>query len=295
MNRFISASLLATVSFLTGCNNGDDREPDYPIEPYIESANVKFVEAGIIDSLNLSFNFRDGDMDLGLGYEMDLDSPYHAYNFYLEDEDQLVKISSNTESINLHGSIEPINTPLVNVHKGKLATIRTRKKSAFQNLPEYVSSFDCFNYFYGDLLVHEKNKAVFDESYNLVETFLNPQVYHLKDTFYYERNENYFNITVDYLVKQVDGSFVEYDWLELNCANFDGRFPILTGMRKGVSVEVGPFKIDPFSSKDGQLRYSMRSSGFKILFGVKIIKLRVKIKDRALHDSNIIETNEIQL
>jgi hypothetical protein len=39
----------------------------------------------------------------------------------------------------------------------------------------------------------------------------------------------------------------------------------------------------------------MTSRGFIILFGGKRIKLRMMIRDRALHESNVIETPVFQL
>lgn len=304
MNRFISAVFLATVSFLISCND-DDKEPDYPIEPYIESADLKFVEIeGLTspDSLILSFYFRDGDMDLGLDYqtETDLDSPYHSINLYLQKEKELIKITTNNEKLTPENDLYPSNIPSLNTnnHDGKLAVVRTKKLPGFEYLPDFSTSNYCNNYTYTYLLVDEKDKSVFDESYKVVQTFQsvrNSTQYLLVDTFYYDMNPNFYNIKLDFLVKQPDDSFLEFDWNKEYCTTFNGRFPLLKGIKKGTTMVGGPFKIKGHSTKDGELRYSMKSMGFKALFSGKTIKLRIKIKDRALHDSNIIETNEIAI
>jgi hypothetical protein len=109
----------------------------------------------------------------------------------------------------------------------------------------------------------------------------------VRDTLYFELNPDHYNIEVDFLVKNGDGSFTEFDWRNEfdfpNCSQgFDGRFPIL-------------FKDKPGAPLEGKIRYGMVSTGFKFLFSVKTLKLRVQIKDRALHKSNIIETPEFIL
>ncbi len=288
MNRFISASLLATISFLISCND-DDKEPDYPIEPYIEFADIKFIEGSgaFKDSLILNFHFRDGDMDLGLDEDMpsDYDFPYHPINYFLENNGGLSMVTT-TKQIGY--------PPFLNVpsdQHGKLVTVRTRGKDGYHFLPE----FNCYNYNFDSVYVLESNKEIFDESYNLIRSTSNPEGYQLLDTFYYEMNENYFNILVDFLVKQPDGSFTQYDLQKETCdpVGFNGRFQRITGIKKGIVSKSGPFKIKGYSSKDGALQYDMESTGLRIVFASKTIKLRIKIKDRALHDSNVIESNEI--
>jgi hypothetical protein len=107
------------------------------------------------------------------------------------------------------------------------------------------------------------------------------------DTLYFQLNPDYNNITVEFLVKNSDGTFTEFDWREAfnypNCGiSFDGRFPIL-------------FKDKPGAPLEGKIKYGMGSIGFKILFSTKTLKLRIQIKDRALNTSNFIETAEFTL
>lgn len=129
------------------------------------------------------------------------------------------------------------------------------------DLPDYVKPFDCINW-----------EIVYDNTSQ-------PQ-----DTLYFELNENHYNIFVDFLVKQPDGSFEEFDWREEFCTTYDGRFPILA-KEKDLS------KATPL---EGTLRYAMLSTGFKFQFSIKTLKLRVQIQDRLLNKSNVIETPEFQ-
>lgn len=136
-----------------------------------------------------------------------------------------------------------------------------RTNPDFADLPDYVKPFDCINW-----------EIVYDNAG--LPT----------DTVYFELNPNHYNIFIDFLVKQADGSFEEFDWREEFCTTYDGRFPILA-KDKNLSV-AGPI--------EGTLRYAMLSTGFKFQFSIKTLKLRVQIQDRLLNKSNIIETPEFQ-
>lgn len=136
-----------------------------------------------------------------------------------------------------------------------------RTNPNFSSLPEFVKPYNCINW--------------------EVRTLTSGLV----DTLYFELNPDHYNIEVDFLVKNPsNGTFEEFDWTkEFNYPNcgisFDGRFPIL-------------FKDKPGSPLEGTIKYGMGSLGFKALFSVKTLKLRVQIKDRALNKSNVIETPE---
>ncbi len=132
----------------------------------------------------------------------------------------------------------------------------------FSSLPAFIKPFNCTNW-----EVRTNNGVT--------------------DTLYFELNPNHYNIEVDFLVKNGDGTFTEFDWREEfdypNCGGtFDGRFPIL-------------YKEETGSPLEGKIRYGMVSPGFKALFSIKTLKLRVQIKDRALNLSNIVETSEFTL
>lgn len=147
---------------------------------------------------------------------------------------------------------------------GKLVTYKDKRTNpAYSSLPEFIKPYNCINW------------EVRTDNNNVV------------DTLYFELNPDHYNIEVDFLVKNTDGTFTEFDWTkEFNYPNcgtsFDGRFPIL-------------FKDEPGAPLEGSLKYSMGSIGFKALFSIKTLKLRIQIKDRALNKSNEIFTPEFTL
>lgn len=261
--------------------------PTFPVVPEIEFESIVFVEGKSIidnDSLNLIIRFKDGDGDLGLSASQ-TDEPYNTTNFFLVNNGELEKVGTIERYTNLPPFINPAPG-----QQGKLATVRTRNEPGFGTLPPYTTPYSCINYTYDSVYVSEEDKDIFDDTYNLYKTLSAPnlpKVYVLLDTFYYETNEFHNNISVDFLVKQNDGSFQEFDWVTEFCVadnapgtSFDGRFPVL-------AEKSGPL--------EGTLQYSMVSSGFLALFSVKTLKLRIQVFDRALNKSNVIETPEFTL
>ena len=118
----------------------------------------------------------------------------------------------------------------------------------------------------------------FIDPYNCI----NWQIVQDFDTVYYQANEFHHNILVDFLIQQPGGEYEEFDWTREfsypNCGiSYDGRFPLLISNGKDKPLE-------------GTIRYGMTSVGFKALFSVKTLKLRVTVIDRALNISNQIET-----
>lgn len=103
------------------------------------------------------------------------------------------------------------------------------------------------------------------------------------DTIYVERNADHFNFYLTFLIEEDDGSFREFNpALERNCAPpYHGRYFILNTARD----------IRPLT---GELQYSL-ISGFRLLFRNETIKLRIQIQDRALNESNIIETDKFNI
>jgi hypothetical protein len=97
------------------------------------------------------------------------------------------------------------------------------------------------------------------------------------DTILIEKNPNNNNYFIDFLVKQPDDTYVQYDFAPL-CFSFNGRFPLL----------------NPLSNKgpiEGALSYTLKTlrSGFLN----QTIKFRIHIQDRALNKSNVVETQDV--
>jgi len=137
-----------------------------------------------------------------------------------------------------------------------------RFEEPYDTLPPYVWPYTCINY----TVNHDF------EDYQ-------------GDTLYFQTNEDHWNIIVEYFVKK-NGIWTEFDWItsfEPQCTdNYNGRFPILGDDNADTPLE-------------GVLRYGMTSAGFKFLFRNDTMKLRLKIKDRALNNSNVVETPEFVL
>lgn len=261
--------------------------PSFPVVPTIEFESLYFVEGKSFndnDSLNLTIRFQDGDGDLGLP-SSEIDEPYNNFNFFLVNNGELERVGTIERYTNLPPFINPAPG-----QQGLLASVRTRNAPEFATLPPYTIPFSCLNYTYDSVYISEEDKDIFDGTFNLHKTLTSPgfpSVYVLLDTFYYEVNTYYSNITVDFLVKQNNGTFEEFDWVTEFCVadnapglSFDGRFPVL-------AEKTGPL--------EGTLKYSMVSSGFLALFSVKTLKLRIQVYDRALNHSNVIETPEFTL
>lgn len=257
--------------------------PEFPLSPEIDFEGIYFREArqpGEVDSLVLTISFRDGNGDLGLTATQ-IEEPFHDENFYLANNGELIEVGKVTRYNNLP---QFINVPPGVT--GKLVTVRTREDPAYTNkLPLYIDEIaSCTEYTYTEVFVSEEDADIFDSTtHNLDETLTVanlPDVYVLLDTFYFQRNPNYANIEVEFWVKESNG-YTLFDWEKEFCTiSFNQRFPVL-------SEKVGPL--------EGDLQYAMTSAGILNIFSIKTMKLRVKIKDRSLNESNIIETPEFTL
>jgi hypothetical protein len=154
---------------------------------------------------------------------------------------------------------KPIAAPLLT---DVLMTYDTRRNAPYDTLPGFIKPYNCINW----LIDSVQNKL---------------------DTFYFQLNPNHYNIFVDFLEKNADGSFTEFDWRTEftypNCGiTFDGRFPILSDLNHKTPL-------------DGTIKYGMVSTGFLVLFSIKTLKLRITIQDRAFNKSNVVETKEFTL
>ncbi len=193
--------------------------------------------------------------EYGTGFDSEYDSLILTISFKDGDGDLGLDPSENDE---------PYNNKFYFIAGGQYITYETKRTNPnYDTLPAFVKPYNCINW-----EVYKENNVV-------------------KDTLYFQLNPDYNNITVEFLVKNPDGTFTEFDWKEAfnypNCGiSFDGRFPIL-------------YKEKPGAPLEGKIRYGMGSIGFKILFSTKTLKLRIQIKDRALNRSNFIETNEFTL
>jgi hypothetical protein len=194
--------------------------------------------------------------EYGTGFDSEFDSLILTISFKDGDGDLGLDGSENAPPYN--------NKYYFQLPDRSLITYKTKRTvPEYDTLPAFVKPYSCINW------------EVFREN-NVV-----------KDTLYFQLNPDYYNIIVEFYVKNSDGTFTEFDFREAftypSCGGtFDGRFPIL-------------YKEKPGAPLEGTIRYGMGSTGFKILFSTKTLKLRIHIKDRALNKSNVIETPEFTL
>lgn len=105
----------------------------------------------------------------------------------------------------------------------------------------------------------------------------------INDTLYVKYNENYNNFVIELMTKK-NGQFEVFDFREELCvAPLSGRFP---RVKDDFNVE---------KPLEGVIDFKPPSFGFFTLFRNDTLKLRMRIKDRALHDSNVVESCEFTL
>lgn len=274
---------------LSGCFS----PPEFDNVPSIDYEAIQFVRGknGTADTLVLSINFQDGDGDIGLSAD-ETDPPFHATNYYLENNGDTTHLTTST----LYTDLPPIiNVPTGT--KGKLVTYRTRKKEingqkVYESiLPPYVDPYRCTAYRYDSIFISAPDTAIFnkrDHYLAYIKKSQNkfPDLYVLKDTFYFQPNLYAKNIDIQFWVLTDNGTFEKFvpENNLNNCLTladfFSARIPHLSETSNPVA---------------GTLKYKMTSIGFIPWFGGKTIKLSIKIFDRALHESNTIETAAFQL
>ncbi|HYG19734.1 MAG TPA: hypothetical protein VD816_12440 [Ohtaekwangia sp.] len=281
MKALKGVGLFAIVAIvISSCFN----PPEFAIEPHIEFESIYFgdhPDDSEQDSLVLAIKFKDGDGDLGLDANNPEHNefPFNSDNFYLAKDGEIKPVGFSRHWTDIpYYFIDPDGI------EGKLVTYKMRRTPAYSFLPEFTS---CSYLADTAIFVDQRDVAIIDPSLqSVVDTLIssnpeNPPIYVLRDTFYLQSNPNYNNITVDFLLKDPNGTtFSLFDWGGCESPYY-GRFPVLSD-KDG-------------SPLDGVLRYSIKSSGLKILFLTKTLKLRIQIKDRGLHTSNVIETPEFTL
>jgi hypothetical protein len=253
--------------------------PEFDVKPSITMDKLvyieRFTETGD-NSLSIVLNFKDGDGDLGLNPQLPehQEAPFNYVDYYQSDAQggfnkagfQVVSGTTSSQFYNLITTSNPA--------KGSLIYYSTRKTNPLEygSLPD----FECTDYETNDFLIRKSDKALLGPYSQVKDTLTDNahNIYYLVyDSVYVKRNPNHYNIDVDILI-QKGSEWVPFD-LSFLCTTFYGRFPVLG---------------DGNSALEGTLRYDMVSSAWDILFGGKLLKLRIKIRDRALHESNEIIT-----
>jgi hypothetical protein len=303
MRRKIGVWICCALFIALSCSD-DDNAPTDPV-PAIAFVDFVFVSGRTnsdSDTLKLTFNLADGDMDLGLGHEEeDWNPPYHDVNYFLSNgKGDTTKVGTKIRYQNL--------PPFINVkseEKGDLITYRTKSKPGYEFLPPYEYPYSCKSYRYDSIFVREQDTAVYNKREIYLDRIMRiaqnsfPDVYVLKDTFYYEVNPHAGNMRLEFLVETSDGNFEAFEMpVNVNtCATVyrSNRIPRLDELTRGKTIRNGAYTIIGTGRGRGKLTYNFTSFSIKPLFGGKRIKLRITIEDRALHLSNTIETIPLEI
>jgi hypothetical protein len=293
---------LALLCFLAASLGSCFDPPEFPAVPEIEFERVEFINSidpAEEDSLNLYITFRDGDGDLGLSESPEDNSfPYHDVFFYQENNGSLIPLPTASGYIGVN---EYDLLLISDASKGTLVTPRSKLKPEYSGLLPSETDFCAPYETLGEkidpknpqqserrrLVIFKSDRKVLDPGIKIVDSLTETgqaqgpiMYYQIMDKLYFTRNPDHFNIDVDFLIKDptAPDGFREYDFVkELCTTSFDGRFPVFS---------------DKLSSIEGTLKYSMTSIGFVTAFSIKVVKLRVTIKDQARNSSNTVYSNE---
>jgi hypothetical protein len=231
--------------------------PEYPVIPEIDFENISFID--VPDGSTLSDGTLIPDtLILKVNFK-DGDGDLGLSDDDLQLSDETAKYA---ERFYFDKSGQKWVTDDASALGSDFLRYSSKKSPPFDTLPNFVSPYDCINW---EILTKTTGTTT-------VNT----------DTVYFQLNPNHYNIFVDFLIND-NGTYEEYDFRKELCTTYDGRFPILS---KDLSQK---------NPLQGTIRYAMEGTGFKFIFSIKTMKLRVRIQDRALNKSNIIETDPFTL
>jgi hypothetical protein len=298
--KLVKSALLFTISavVVSACHN----EPEFSTIPHIQYEGISFGQSPEgDDALVVSLSFKDGDGDVGLDGRVDFDKPYHAINFFANDNGSLFPLSARYRSFTGYTYEKKKKTPVGSFYElerpekqlGELITLQSRSEG-FPSLPSYVDPYKCAaneesylnrNDLPDTVFIYKDFRHLIKNSATIVDNLIqndDPSQYWFAvvDYFYIQPNVGQYNMYVEFFVKDNTGSFTEYDFAEHGCETYNGRFPILTDKARAI---------------EGKIDYSMVSPGFLATFGDKVLKLSITIYDRSLNKSNTIETPEFRL
>jgi hypothetical protein len=258
----------------------DDSE-NFPDEPFIEFKTISFSEDKFLQKIVISFSYQDGNGDIGrtLG---SYNAPYHMHNAFIIAEGVVTKYPLEPEP-GEQSRFSLIGNPLAAVQQ-----VLTKRFMANNNVPGYPTYSDdsaCDYYFAAE--IKPANAAMMPFSEETSDGYY-------YDTLLIERNENFYNLMVDFFVQEEDGSFEKFAIPEdrLAVCTFPSFFymilPVITGNRDYESLQIRG------NRNSGKITFDVRSLQFKNWFQNKKVKLQIQIIDNALHRSNIIETDVLQ-
>lgn len=258
--------------------------PDFNDAPEISFNKIEFKvtpEFSEMDTLVLYIDFKDGNGDIGFNKSnlQHFSDPFHPYAYYLETPGGVRPVATEQVRITAPDPIpQEVSLLKASPPLGKLVTNRTRTKPGYGFLPPLnPGKLGCQDYIVSYLIIPPELLSTIDTTYNVVASSGSGAVL-IRDTLYYDRNPNFYNIRVRFYQK-INGVLQEFSWENEFCSTFNGRLPMLS---------------DSNSPLEGTIRYNMQSLGFLSLFSVKTLALDVIITDRTLQ-SDSIRTPEFTL
>jgi hypothetical protein len=249
--------------------------PEFSDIPRIEFKDIRFKEVGGAaqdDSLILILDFKDGNGDLGLASDDEIDEVFY---YMYDGTGDTVRITST-----MKGKYTVLNTA---PHAGKIVIDKTRLLPNYGYLPPYDPS-TCYDYTLTNFLLAPLTAV--DGTYDYTEVMIpgSTEVYAMiENPVLFKYNPLFNNMEVTFYQFQ-GGDFVEYDWFKdaTSCLSYDLRFSTSTD---------NVYDDRPI---EGTIRYSMPGD-FLTVFGSNQLKLSARIRDRAGNVSNLVFTKEFDL
>ncbi len=254
MKKIIGLLSCVIIAFILSCQNSS--EPNYSIIPYIQLKDFKFVKGDVSKVIADTFKLT----------------------FFLRDGDFDLGIRPSD-------TLAQFTTPFYYNKK----------------LNKFIPSYEIPQN-HSDLIVYSDRKTIDTLpplSCSRWELFYGNTpggVPIVTDTVYVLQNRNAYNINTDLYYLDANQAWVRFDFSSVynfpNCLRnpLDGYFEDLSG---SASVKNIIFFYRALSHKAGTMIFSPFSLKLYSLFHGKTVKMKFSILDRALHRSNIVETNEI--
>ncbi|MCP4460529.1 MAG: hypothetical protein GY816_21275 [Cytophagales bacterium] len=310
MNRSsYQISLFLITLALVGCH----RPPEFP-----ETPKIKFERLHLTDTstLILDFNLTDGDGDIGLDVESerisDSYAPYHSYSIIANQPNSIETITDgNRRYVIIHDEFfvsisDELVGPYYSVPVVLIPLILTLNKGIVdgQQITETVtflgpsseagaefmltedpipdSGYRCEDY---EIMSFFTVSQQLDGDGNVISESLNEEI----DTVLVQRNPFHFNIYIDLLVKQGNDYITYQEFVPALVSEcdplFTSRFPVFDRSDFGRPL-------------DGSISYAFFSTQFATdnsFILNETLRLRFYIYDRALNQSNVVETPDFKI
>ena len=268
--------ILVLVSIIQGCYD----IPTFSDVPSISFNKVEFFDVNSgQDSLLITINFADGDGDIGLNDDYNYLDAFQSNEYLIDGNDGYIDISEIDELITIKDVGKDIAPLYEHFNTG------SKSKSTLTTIPPFDPPYQYTNWLINPKITLIDLDTVFSGgNWQIRQRYIEVQ---MSDTVFFMLNENHFNFFVDFYYKDSPtDEFKKFNWV--TDITFPpgqpphGRVPILHNPNEEGIIE-------------GTIKYGFVSSGLLNLFEDKILKLQIRIQDRALNSSQTVETPEFTL